>query len=997
MIVEEDDKLYEDFTEFLICISFMEIQRLNSEIGNLNFYYSHLLGHNVSVSIYLNYSLTSVETYLNVSNLFQLKKSYLLCNFPCFLTTKDELNKDLPLYGLFNHYETFIYPFFKNRQTTYNQIIYETKRSYNLDGVQIKKQKVYNDNYLLDLDCINDDSRYDKNCLNHCLEKYIEYANFGFYDYANDYHKIEMINYTDDYDENSNETLANDNQLSDEEGTSSSDDGAEISKKEYENFKNCYEKCSKDSCSYETFNCQLTNKSTDNKLIVRTSVYKAYFTIDDFWIQLIGLILFFVDNCLINILFFFAISILRRFKKIKKNKYFHFLLSRLKTNRHRYFRLFNSKIKFIGYILFVIFFVTASLSMYSEYDLEKNYPNKTAFVNFSNEIPALIACFPVSYLLNGHNLSGTTDQQLDLTRNLTFNDIESLTDGKIVNNNIIRYVKFGYVNQIREEEFKWTISKEVLFRSSEFSGLSCLSRCFRINFKYIKKLRYEMLNPFYYLIIKFDEKYPRKLYLIDRDQKFTSNLSELDNFESIRKVTKVNSLNSKKAKCTDYSGLNCTSSYNCLIKCINENFAENYFALSTYSIIDKSDLNLDYSKITFDSSLSKYIRFKRHCLEIYKSYRDCNQIYYEESFKKIDNLDGTLINLNYENYYELEKEPSLVKTLLNILNLESIIFGTNIISLLSDLSSLFVRRKKLKWIRFFIYLICGFGLFVHFSFIFKGIIDEELLHSVYFQKLDSYGLPKILICFDIEERIKNKIDQNYKLNGHLLNSKTTDLNLQNLTQDFYYFNKTHYIFPEASGYNFSSPDLSLSFSFINSLKCLEIELKINDFNLNDFLYIMSKFLITIGIDKLIEMNDDFQFVNLLYKQPGTNQFSDILRYSLKDHKYINGEKINRNLLSLEMTFELTEIERYDRFEYLKNPKILFYKSVKLNDPTVYLNNLKSGFEELTNLTTRNILLNDIKDNFKLEIDDEIFAQYYMQVNIKFAPFLYSLILFFTLA
>lgn len=81
-----------------------------------------------------------------------------------------------------------------------------------------------------------------------------------------------------------------------------------------------------------------------------------------------------------------------------------------------------------------------------------------------------------------------------------------------------------------------------------------------------------------------------------------------------------------------------------------------------------------------------------------------------------------------------------------------------------------------------------------------------------------------------------------------------------------------------------------------------------------------------------------------------------------------------------MAFEIFEMQRYDRFEFIKNfPKNLFYESTAINDVTTYLDNLKRKFKKLYNYTTLDIILeNENPSDFNTEISDLLFEQFYLQ-------------------
>lgn len=134
-----------------------------------------------------------------------------------------------------------------------------------------------------------------------------------------------------------------------------------------------------------------------------------------------------------------------------------------------------------------------------------------------------------------------------------------------------------------------------------------------------------------------------------------------------------------------------------------------------------------------------------------------------------------------------------------------------------------------------------------------------------------------------------------------------------------------------------------------------------------------KFVLNIHFSEMVYNRTNF--VYFAYRQSTSKLFSGFHKFQLMN---LTNETI---YYGYPVTFEQLDIERNDRFELFKNPKSLFYKTIKVNDAADYLQEMKKNFEEEFNLTTRNIiLLNEETDDFKREIDDELFEQFYLQVQ-----------------
>ena len=101
------------------------------------------------------------------------------------------------------------------------------------------------------------------------------------------------------------------------------------------------------------------------------------------------------------------------------------------------------------------------------------------------------------------------------------------------------------------------------------------------------------------------------------------------------------------------------------------------------------------------------------------------------------------------------------------------------------------------------------------------------------------------------------------------------------------------------------------------------------------------------------------------------QFSKLLELDFKQG-YLNPLYSKKTLL---ISQELFELIYNDKFNFIKNPISVFYGE---NDAPHYLNNLLNNFKNFNHLRTLKLPLK--KNDFKLEVDDDLFEQYYLQVQ-----------------
>src|SRR5699024_1609335 len=118
-----------------------------------------------------------------------------------------------------------------------------------------------------------------------------------------------------------------------------------------------------------------------------------------------------------------------------------------------------------------------------------------------------------------------------------FTSIEEASNG-LYSNGINFTNLYSGLKQI-EAEFR--TSDEILFKSSKFDDKLCLSRCFRVDIDLDERQR---KMPLTYLWIQFITEH-REIFLIERNQNFTSGLVNFRGLFNPQKITKKYSQKSK--------------------------------------------------------------------------------------------------------------------------------------------------------------------------------------------------------------------------------------------------------------------------------------------------------------------------------------------------------------------------------------------------------------------------------------------------------------------
>ena len=535
-------------------------------------------------------------------------------------------------------------------------------------------------------------------------------------------------------------------------------------------------------------------------------------------------------------------------------------------------------------------------------------------------------------------------------------------------------INYGY-NKIN---FNWTASKEVIFKNSTFDNRSFLSRCYPIEFEIKEELKYKNILPLSILRVKFNTIF-WQVYLIERNQPFTSNLVNFKGLFFIRKRLKISSKTSKKSNCVDYSkktNLKCSNRRHCIDQCINKKFYEKYNSLTIHSVINKEELKSDYNLTQIKFNKTKDSTIETDCINTFNR-PDCNDVFFEESLEYTCRVNDSyiLIKLNYENLEEKDVEQSSSKLFLDLMNLLSIFFGLSLIDILFILLTNLKRFFKSNWHKIFkilIMVVCLIMSLLNNIMVFQSIIKGDLIKNEYFTKLDKYNLPNSIYCFKYDD---SKIDKNTKITGEHLDELTTDLTFKNVFKQINYFNKTHNQSLIINSLNtttnsnfYSNSEISIAHFYYLNLKCFEKVLK-PYFKEEDSYFGASKLIMSVYLNHDIYRQHPFAY--FLYRDRESKQIGGSYLYQIgnppkeSDYKYF-----------YEIEFQLIKIKREDKFEFLKNPVSLFFETTAINDATNYLEIMKQKFKNKYGLASRNTLL----DDFELEIDDLLFKQFYLQIQ-----------------
>ena len=828
-IVEQGDVLFDaDYDlNYLICTPFWEIQRLNS------FPYEPE-AQNVSVRSFLNHSIASIEHKLKVTGLFQLNESFIFNDHVCFPTTKSELekpfNKKKPFNEFLHKYRVqsiFIYS--KEKQPNFYEMAFEKNDPLPSIYLRTYKQKVFGANHLLNADCSNraHQIHHDRfTCLNRCFKElkmkwaFYRFDDQGTFDLRQIQLKEKQIVKREVNDEE--EALEVIRQLT----TPSNTEGVE----------ECLRRCPESACFWEVVISlkndeifRLNSKEGKDNINLQLNTYAAFYSMDDFYLQLFGLLSLFTGTSVLGLLHILLLLASQKIKPLLKSK-----------KLLRIFRLTLRNLKKVLTLLCFVLVLVQSLTMVNEFRFHSSHPNRTSSLNFSSEPFSVVICFPC-YM-----------EDPTAFRNFSFNSIEKAT--KNLSETEIKSMEI-YSGKKRFEP-KFRRSSEILFKSSKFNDTCFLSRCFRLDLDLDERFR---KMPLAYLQINFNTKH-REIFLIEKGQNFTSGLVNLRGLFYPQKVTKIHSKSSMKSNCRDYSQEpNCGSRRNCLDQCLSMEFIEKHGSIPTNTIVNSKYLNTTWlnRSIYFNETIELAIIEK--CSARFNQ-TDCNEVRFEESSEMVfqESRPMVFFKMNYLNIVEREMEYDWVKTLLDIVSLQTILFGSNALGILTNILLFLCRILRLKWrraYRVFLFLLASFGFLAHNVLVFRTIISGDLHENEFFEKPEQYSLPSAILCF----RIKKEVDENYRITGKYMDNLTSEITFQQAFWKIRYSNRTHekdlhiWRLNSIESPNFySSPELELSHFYYLGTKCLKISLKVS-YKEDDFLLLTDKTVLELYLNRRFDL------------------------------------------------------------------------------------------------------------------------------------------------
>lgn len=918
----------ENHTNFLICFRPEEIHGPASwPKVNLS---EHLRRWKLNVSdqlsswklnVHLEKSVQLLNWKLNSSKFFHSNESYLFGTKSCFLLEKSKLERLLSAGVFVSKFKMVLFAFSDGSLPLWANAVY-TKFFGNDLIVKLQKQKVFGEAHL-ERNCLgarNQLAANKYNCVNECHKK--KRTRNCLYSYD----ELPNLRYGD----------------------------LNWANETHEQF--CLESCPDAECFYEDYEVVEMRKdyyerhlaSKGEKVEIKTTTYRAQYAITDFHFQFLGLLTLLTGTSLIRLL---NILINKLRSSIKND-----------TKKGLYLNRFVSTFRLSCILVLLLFSFYKSFLIAQDFRSQLNYPNKVITLNSKLDAQplSLFVCFPIDMLIVKDRRFNAARNQ-ELSKKFSFQALKEKT-------NLADEELYWIWNNFggRRIQLNLVIADEALFKNSSEGNRNYLSRCFRHEIA-VDEHRYKRMIPIQQLAIGFST-FHWDVYLAEKRQPFTSDLIKLKGEFRIAQFKQLNTRTSKNANCLNYEQAeNCSTRQHCVDSCITGNFYEKHRSLTVHSVLNEDQVENQLNTSAF-FNLTRDREIESQCLKRFES-KDCHIARFDESSKATYAASGQSLslNLNFEIVTEKEIDASPFKAVLEILNLLGILFGTNAPGLFALLLLLlrrlvkFEERHKCLFVCF-----CLLGFSAHNYLIFREIIQNDLFENAYFEKIKKFDVPNLIFCFEWNE----KIDPNVALTGHYLDKLTSHLSYEHFFHSVdYYDEKDAHRFFRLTNANHSNSLFHFSRFYFLKLKCFELAYKMT-YSEDEFLTKPGRFVYFVYFNASSQQ----EYVYVSTKQGNSKEFSPFSKLKIR----ALGKK-GAYFYRYRMKFEVSELVVEDKFEVLKNPSSLFYEKSDINDPTKYLVKMERKFERNYGLATREILLGD-EDFFGLPIEDDLFEQFYLQVQ-----------------
>ena len=682
----------------------------------------------------------------------------------------------------------------------------------------------------------------------------------------------------------------------------------------------CFKECKKEDCKL-VYISPIFKLSSDFKFIEARPLIPPF----DYCAQLIGLFVLFTNICFCQI---YVLLINKINLIVKKQKH----------------RRYVTIARYTTLILVGFGFLASFIIKIIEFENQQFNPvrRETTYRSIEQNSFSIVFCIKAINNIDKNVTLSTLDQETSKVFNESFKGI---------------YLDF----ENKRKRVDFTLNSKVIF----ICYFDYFSRCFHLVL-HLKEIRYQSLFSSSKLIVEFKHEF-YTLYLIPDDQNFNSKSYESGrSYNYIKKIT----TRSKLKNCVDYRKIysNFRNRWDSVDRCISRKYINRTGKVLVISKSYRLNSIIDQDHYTEDEWKSSYIEWNETVY--YKIKEECEKENKEEDCYKIEFIDSTLITpqdnfktVNMELYVQInlisDEDPSFYKVLLDILNILSILFGLSVFQLLHLIYLLI--KIKFKWCLLLIYLLCSIGLTYHIYYILNKVLNEDLIYNQHYEVLKSYKMAENIFCFEFNQTL---IDKNYELTGNYLNEITNEMKAETVFNNISYLSKSNEWISLESKSNYTTDEFKIETFFFVNKKCFKLKQEI-EYDWKQFYFENQKNEVLKIYFNRSFIHQDQRVTHLMSRVENTIQFIKIdLNFKTRYIKFA--------CLIYQEPFELTHD---DKFNFIKNPLSLFYGENDVNDPDRYLKRL---IDFKRGLSTLNLPLEE--DAFNNEIDDDLFEQYYLQIQ-----------------
>lgn len=721
-------------------------------------------------------------------------------------------------------------------------------------------------------------------------------------------------------------------------------DNGEKNQTVLEHEHHCWAKCHWEDCRVTYLSMVNQEASKEGYQLI---VYKAYPNMSDdyyFWFTLVGLICFFSNKPLHGMcskMILFAETKIRAKSKPLKVLF-------LCMRRVAFLSIFGACI--------LLLYLTI---VYHVEQLEHPPKNPPKVFILAPEALQIVICVDINRVLARCYESNCRLEKLYANR--TLEQLEAETN--VGWNDTVHGVYLKHMS--RKMSVNFSRSDQTIFRDGQ--------RCYQL-FVEPAEPKYQQLIAISRLHIEL--KHPHhSSYLLPTDEVFSSNSCEYRAGYHFAKHVTVRSKSKWKRKCIDYGQAHsnplCFNRQNCIQRCLGRRFIAKHRNVSLWSIVQKEHFNESEWSDSFliDSQDSSVLN---ECERAFPDEPSCREAYFRgspETVRQLNENDSKRIRINLYYFIEgyIEQERSLFKLLFGLLNVQGVLFGLNVIRPLNLLRDWFGLKCKTSLV--IIYLVCLAGFTVHLYGLLVLVINGELTSSQTYEKSEYVDMPEMIFCLEIPNL--SDLDKP-QLTGHQLNEMTRQLTARSVFRSISYLNESNSWIKSPNF--FEDKKIKIETFYFAVLKCFSLFVHMR-YERNQFYFANNTQVLRIDFNR-----------TMVHREKRVLYFFTTKPYSMQIYRIIAfnfDETLNTSYYIRQAFFEY---EVNDRFEFLRNPLLLFWNA-NVNDVDEYLYNLLVDFQRGHNRTTLRLPLekHSIKTNsglnklttFDLLIDNDLFDEYYL--------------------